>query len=155
MQLKNLNTAFFITVGVSVVVFIYLVFLGYDEIKTLKDVIKIIASILFPIPMLFFVRFILIEHFLPQNTDEYKLKNQRPATFLLIVSILIGISVMQFVEFTTGQTLEDQLIFAHLINSTTISSYVLNYILYNNLKANGILSGVLLSLAIHVFFLSA
>lgn len=155
MQLKNLNTAFVITVGVSVVVFIYLVFLGYDEIKTLKDVIKIIASILFPIPMLFFVRFILIEHFLPQNTDEYKLKNQRPATFLLIVSIAIGISVMQLVEFTTGQTLEDQLIFAHLINSTTISSYVLNYILYNNLKANGILSGVLLSLAIHVFFLSA
>jgi|GEM_PF-1565552 len=155
MKLKNLNTAFIITVGVSVVVFIYLVFLGYDEIKTLKDVIKIIASILFPIPMLFFVRFILIEHFLPQNTDEYKLKNQRPATFLLIVSILIGISVMQLVEFTTGRTLEDQLIFAHLINSTTISSYVLNYILYNNLKANGILSGVLLSLAIHVFFLSA
>ncbi|MCK7588980.1 hypothetical protein M0G43_00180 [Subsaxibacter sp. CAU 1640] len=154
MQLKNLNTAFIITVGVSVVVFIYLVFLGYDEIKTLKDVIKIIASILFPIPMLFFVRFILIEHFLPQNTDEYKLKNQRPATFLFIVSIAIGISVMQLVEFITGQTLEDQLIFAHLINSTTISSYVLNYILYNNLKANGILSGVLLSLAIHVFFLS-
>ena len=61
---------FFVTTGISVLVFVYLVFLGYDEIKTLKDVIKIIASILFPIPMLFFVRFILIEHFLPKNTDE-------------------------------------------------------------------------------------
>lgn len=147
--------AFFITTGVSVVVFIYLVFLGYDEIKTLKDVIKIIASILFPIPMLFFVRFILIEHFLPQNTDEYKLKNQKPATLLLIGFVLLGVGVLSSMEYITGQKLEDHLIFAHLINSTSISSYVLNYLLYNNLRANGILSGVLLSLAIHVFFLSA
>lgn len=155
MKLKNLNMAFIITTGVSVVVFIYLVFLGYDEIKTLKDVIKIIASIVFPIPMLFFVRFLLIEHFIPQNTDDYKLKNQRPATVLLILAVIIGIGTMQLAEYLTNQKLEDHLIFAHLINSTTISSYVLNYILYNNLKANGILSGVLLSLAIHVFFISA
>jgi len=155
MKLKQVNTAFIVTTAVSVVVFIYLVFLGYDEIKTVKDVIKIIASILFPIPMLFFVRFVLIEHFLPQNTDEYKRKNQRPATILLILSMLIGVLSMQFVEWVSGQKLEDHLIFAHLINSTTISSYVLNYILYNNLKVNGILSGVLLSLAIHVFFLTA
>lgn len=147
--------AFVITTGVSVVVFIYLVFLGYDEIRTLKDVIKIIASILFPLPMLFFVRFLLIEHFLPQNTDEYKLKNQKPATILLMLTVLIGVGTMVFTEFVTGQKLEDHLIFAHLINSTAISSYVLNFILYNNLRANGILSGVLLSLAIHVFFLSA
>ena len=155
MKLKNLNMAFIITTGVSVVVFIYLVFLGYDQIKTLKDVIKIIASILFPIPMLFFVRFLLIEHFIPQNTDDYKLKNQKPATVLLIVAVLISVGTMQMIEYLTGQKLEDHLIFAHLINSTAISSYVLNFILYNNLKANGILSGVLLSLAIHVFFLTA
>ena len=147
--------AFIITTGVSVVVFIYLVFLGYDQIKTLKDVIKIIASILFPVPMLFFVRFLLIEHFIPQNTDDYKLKNQKPATVLLIVAVLISVGTMQMIEYLTGQKLEDHLIFAHLINSTAISSYVLNFILYNNLKANGILSGVLLSLAIHVFFLTA
>jgi hypothetical protein len=155
MKIKNLNIAFLVTTGISVVVFIYLVFLGYDEIRTLKDVIKIIASILFPLPMLFFVRFLLIEHFMPQNTDEYKLKNQQPATVLLILAVIIGVGTMQLTEFITGQKLEDHLIFAHLINSTAISSYVLNYILYNNLRVNGILSGVLLSLAIHVFFLSA
>uniref|UniRef100_UPI00404A2CB5 hypothetical protein n=1 Tax=Gelidibacter sp. TaxID=2018083 RepID=UPI00404A2CB5 len=154
MKLKNLNTAFFITTGVSVVVFIYLVFLGYDEIRTLKDVVKIVASVLFPIPMLFFVRFILIEHFLPENTNEYKLKNQKPAIVFLIVSLLVCILFMQFIEYVSHQKLENNLIVAHLINSTTISTYVLNYILYNNLKANGILSGVLLSLAIHMFFLS-
>jgi len=154
MQSKKLNIAFLITVGVSIVVFVYLVFLGYDEIKTLKDVIKIVASILFPLPMLFFVRFILIEHFIPENTDEYKRKNQKPATLLLVMSMVIGVALMQFLEYVTNQKLEDHLIFAHLINSTTISSYVLNYILYNNLRANGILSGVLLSLAIHIFFLS-
>ena len=155
MKLKNLNIAFFVTTGISVFVFIYLVFLGYEEIKTLKDVIKIIASILFPLPMLFFVRFLLITNFLPQNTDEYKLKNQKPATMLLIMALVIGVAFIQFIEFATGQKLEDHLIFAHLINSTTISSYVLNYILYNNLKVNGLLSGVLLSLAFHMFFLSA
>ncbi|WP_242202579.1 hypothetical protein [Aestuariivivens insulae] len=154
MKLKQVNTAFVVTTGISVLIFIYLVFLGYDEIKTLKDVIKIIASILFPIPMLFFVRFILIEHFLPKNTDAYKLKNQRPATILLIVTVIGGLILMHFIEWLTNQKLEDNLIFAHLINSTTVSSYVLNYILYNNLRANGILSGVLLSLAIHVFFIS-
>lgn len=154
MQLKKLNLAFVVTIGISVVVFIYLVFLGYDEIKTFKDVIKIIASILFPIPMLFFVRFILIEHFLPKNTEEYKLKNQKPATILLIATVVIGVSIMQVIEYATHQKLENNLIFAHLINSTAVSSYVLNYILYNNLRANGILSGVLLSLAVHVFFLS-
>ena len=154
MKIKQLNTAFLITTGISVLVFIYLVFLGYDEIKTLKDVVKIIAAILFPIPMLFFVRFILIEHFLPQNTDEYKLRNQKPATLLLIISVVGGLAIMQLLELITHQKLENNLIFAHLINSTAISSYVLNYILYNNLKANGILSGVLLSLAIHVFFIS-
>ncbi|MDA0177297.1 hypothetical protein OOZ35_07335 [Mesoflavibacter profundi] len=155
MKSKQLNTAFLVTIGVSVLVFIYLVFLGYDEIKTLKDIIKIIASILFPLPLLFFTRFILIEHFLPKNTNEYKLKNQKPATLLLLFSVIVFISVMQLIEYLTGQKLEDHLIFAHLINSTTISSYVLNYLLYNNLKVNGILSGILLSLAIHVFFLSA
>ncbi|WP_033961001.1 hypothetical protein [Psychroserpens jangbogonensis] len=155
MKLKQVNTAFIITIGVSVVVFVYLVFLGYDEIKTLKDVIKIIASILFPIPMLFFVRFLLIEHFLPKNTDEYKRKNQKPAILLLIVTMIISVGSMQLIEYFTQQKLEDHLIFAHLINSTTISSYVLNYILYNNLKVNGILSGVLLSLAIHVFFITS
>ncbi|WP_299549426.1 hypothetical protein [Seonamhaeicola sp.] len=155
MKLKNLNSAFIVTTGISVVVFIYLVFLGYDEIKTFKDVIKIIASILFPIPLLFFVRFILIEHFLPENTDAYKLRNQKPATVLLLVTIALCIGLMQLVEYLTHQKLEDNLIFAHLINSTTVSSYVLNYILYNNLRANGILSGVMLALAVHVFFLSA
>lgn len=155
MQLKKLNIAFLVTTGISIVVFVYLVFLGYDEIKTLKDVIKIIAAILFPIPILFFVRFILIEHFIPENTDDYKIKNQKPATILLLVSMLIGIILMQLLEYITKQKLEDHLILAHLINSTTISSYVLNYILYNNLRVNGILSGVLLSLAIHIFFLSA
>lgn len=155
MQLKKLNTAFFVTIGVSVVVFVYLVFLGYDDIKTLKDVVKIVASILFPLPLLFFVRFLLIEHFLPQNTDEYKLKHQKPATILLLASVIIGVVSMQIIEWMTGQKLEDHLVFAHLINSTTISSYVLNFVLYNNLKVNGILSGVLLSLAIHVFFITA
>ncbi|WP_452221366.1 hypothetical protein [Lacinutrix salivirga] len=154
MKLKQVNTAFIVTTGVSVLVFVYLVFLGYDDIKTAKDVIKIIASIVFPIPMLFFVRFILIEHFMPKNTDDYKLQNQKPATILLIVAVVSGLAIMQLVEFLTQQKLEDQLIFAHLINSTTIGSYVLNYVLYNNLKVNGILSGTLLSLAIHVFFLS-
>lgn len=146
--------AFVITIVISVVVFVYLVFIGYDDIKTVKDVIKIIASILFPIPLLFFVRFIVIEHFMPQNTDAYKTKNQKPATLLLIVAIVISIVLLQFLEYATGNQLEDNLIFAHLINSTAISSYVLNFILYNNLKANGILSGVLLALAIHMFFLS-
>ncbi|MFC7445675.1 hypothetical protein C7H62_0407 [Mesoflavibacter sp. HG96] len=154
MKSKQLNTAFLVTIGVSVLVFIYLVFLGYDEIKTLKDIIKIIASILFPLPLLFFTRFILIEHFLPKNTNEYKLKNQKPATLLLLFTVIVFICFMQLIEYLTGQKLEDHLIFAHLINSTTISSYVLNYLLYNNLKVNGILSGILLSLAIHVFFLS-
>lgn len=147
--------AFLVTTGISVLVFIYLVFLGYDEIKSLKDVVKIIASILFPIPLLFFVRFILIEHFIPENTDDYKLKNQKPATILLLVSMAIGVILLQLLEYITNQKLEDHLIFAHLINSTTVCSYVLNYILYNNLRANGILSGALLSLALHIFFLSA
>jgi len=62
--------------------------------------------------------------------------------------------IMQLVEFATHKKLEDTLVFAHLLNSTAISSYVLNFLLYNNLKANGILSGVLMALAIHVFFLS-
>ena len=155
MQLRKLNIAFVVTIGISVIVFVYLVFLGYDDIKTLKDVIKIIASIVFPIPLLFFVRFMLIEHFIPQNTDDYKLKHQKPATMLLLMTMLIGVLSMQFLEWMTGQKLEDHLIFAHLINSTTISSYVLNYILYNNLRVNGILSGILLSLAIHIFFLTA
>ena len=143
------------TTGVSVIVFMYLVFLGYDEIKTLKDVIKIVASIAFPIPLLFFIRFLLIEHFLPQNTDEYKLKHQKSASMLLVFSVFVGLVTMQLIEWLMYQKLEDNLIFAHLINSTTIGSYVLNYILYNNLRVNGILSGVLLSLALHVFFLSA
>lgn len=155
MKLKQINLAFVVTTGISIVVFIYLIFIGYDEINSLKDVVKIVAAILFPIPMLFFVRFILIEHFMPENTDEYKLKNQKPATVLLAISIVAGIILLQGVEFLTGKKLENSLIFAHLINSTTISSYVLNFILYNNLKANGILSGVLLALAVHVFFLSA
>ena len=147
--------AFLVTTGISVLVFIYLVFLGYDEIKSLKDVVKIIASILFPIPLLFFVRFILIEHFIPENTDDYKLKNQKPATILLLASMVIGVVLLQLLEYITNQKLEDHLIFAHLINSTTVCSYVLNYILYNNLRANGILSGALLSLALHIFFISA
>jgi hypothetical protein len=155
MKIKSINTAFIVTTGVSVLVFIYLVFLGYDEIKTLKDVVKIISSVIFPIPILFFVRFILIEHFMPENTDEYKLKNQKPATILLITTTFFGVLLMQFLEMVTHQKLEDHLIFAHLINSTTVSSYVLNYVLYNNLKVNGILSGVLLSLAIQTFFLAA
>lgn len=154
MKLKQVNTAFIVTTGISILVFVYLVFLGYDEIKSFKDVIKIIASILFPLPLLFFVRFILIEHFLPANSDAYKQKNQKPATLLLIASIIIGLLSMQLLEFVTQQKLEDNLIFAHLINSTTISSYVLNFILYNNLKVNGVLSGILLSLAVHVFFFS-
>ena len=154
MKLKQVNTAFLVTTGISVLVFIYLVFLGYDEIKTLKDVVKIIAAILFPIPMLFFVRFILIEHFLPRNTEKYKKENQKPATILLVTSVISGLVIMYLLELVTQQKLEDNLIFAHLVNSTTISSYALNYILYNNLRANGILSGVLLSLAIHVFFIS-
>ena len=154
MHLKKLNIAFLVTTGTSIIVFIYLVFLGYDEIKTLKDVVKIIAAILFPIPILFFVRFILIERFIPENTDDYKLKNQKPATVLLLVTVVIGIILIQLLEYTASQKLGDHLILAHLINSTTVSSYVLNYILYNNLKANGVLSGVLLSLAINIFFLS-
>jgi hypothetical protein len=154
MKLKNLNIAFFVTTGISMVVFIYLVFLGYDEIQSFKDIVKIVAAILFPIPMLFFVRFIVIEHFLPENTDEYKLKNQKPAILFLVVTIVIGVLIMQLVEFATHKKLEDTLVFAHLLNSTAISSYVLNFLLYNNLKANGILSGVLMALAIHVFFLS-
>ena len=155
MKLKKINTAFIITTGVSVIVFIYLVFLGYDEIKTLKDVVKIVAAMAFPIPVLFFIRFLLIEHFLPQNTDEYKLRHQKSASILLVISVCLGLVTMQLIEWLSHQKLEDHLIFAHLINSTTISSYVLNYILYNNLRVNGILSGVLLSLALHVFFLSA
>ena len=94
MKSKQLNTAFLVTIGVSVLVFIYLVFLGYDEIKTLKDIIKIIASILFPLPLLFFTRFILIEHFLPKNTNEYKLKNQKPATLLLLFTVIVFICFM-------------------------------------------------------------
>ena len=155
MKQKNLNTAFFVTTGVSVVVFIYLVFLGYDEIKTLKDVVKIIASVLFPIPVLFFVRLVAIENFLPATTDEYKAKHQRPAVNFLIMAVIGTILLLQFFELLTQRKLENSLILAHLINSTTISSYVFNFLLYNNLRANGILSGVLMALAIHIFFLSA
>ncbi len=154
MKLKQVNTAFIITTGISVLIFIYLIFLGYDEIKTVKDIVKIIASILFPIPILFFVRFILIEHFMPTNTDEYKLKSQKPASILLALTVIICIGFMQLLELTTNQKLEDNLIFAHLVNSTSISAYVLNFLAYNNLKANGVLSGILISLGVHAFFLS-
>lgn len=154
MKQKSLNIAFFVTTGISICVFIYLVFLGYDEIKTLKDVIKIVASVLFPIPVLFFVRLIAIENFLPENTDDYKAKHQRPAIVFLFVTILVAILLVQGLEFMTQRKLEDSLILAHLINSTTISSYVFNFLLYNNLKANGVLSGLLIALAIHMFFLS-
>ncbi len=154
MKQKSLNTAFFITTGVSVCVFVYLVFLGYDEIRTLKDVIKIVASVLFPIPILFFVRLIAIENFMPENTDDYKRKHQKPAMIYLVSSIVIVILLIQLFEGLAHRKLEDALILAHLINSTTISSYVFNFLLYNNLKANGILSGVLLALAVHMFFLS-
>lgn len=154
MKQKSLNIAFFITTGVSVCVFVYLVFLGYDEIKTLKDVIKILASVLFPIPILFFVRLIAIENFMPENTDDYKRKHQKPATIYLMFSMGLAIVLIQVFEYITHRKLEDALILAHLINSTTISSYVFNFLLYNNLKANGILSGMLLALAIHMFFLS-
>lgn len=154
MRQKNLNTAFFVTTGISVFVFVYLVFLGYDEIRTLKDVVKIAASVLFPIPILFFVRLIAIENFMPENTEAYKAKNQKPATKLLIISIIGVVLLMQLLEFATNRKLEDMLILAHLINSTTISTYVFNFLLYNNLKANGVLSGVLMALALHIFFLS-
>ncbi|GGI55715.1 hypothetical protein [Winogradskyella haliclonae] len=155
MNQKNLNIAFFVTTGISVLVFIYLVFLGYDEIKTFKDVIKIIASILFPIPILFFVRLIVIENFMPENTEAYKVENQKPATLFLAITVIVVIIILQILELVTLKKLEDTLILAHLINSTTISSYVFNFLLYNNLKANGVLSGVLMALAIHIFFLSA
>lgn len=154
MKGKILNTTFIVTSSVSLTVFIYLVFLGYDEIQTAKDVVKIAFSVLFPVPLLFFIRFILIEHFIPENTDEHKLRNQRPATLLLLASIIIGLCGLQTLEWVTQKPLEDHLILAHMINSTSISSYVLNFLIYNNLRANGILSGVLLSLAIHVFFMS-
>ena len=154
MKQKQINSTFLITTGISVLIFIYLIFLGYDEIQSLKDVIKIVASILFPIPLLFFVRFILIEHFMPENTEEYKLKSQRPASILLITTIIVVLGLMQLLELTTNQKLENNLIFAHLVNSTSVSAYVLNFLVYNNLKANGILSGFLISLGVHVFFLS-
>lgn len=155
MKLKQVNTAFIVMTGVSVIVFMYLVFLGYDEMRSLKDIIKIVASIIFPIPLLFFVRVILIENFLPENTDAYKLKNQKPAITLLMLTLASGIIILKSIEWMTGQQLENHLVIAHLINSTTISSYVLNYMMYNNLKVNGVLSGLLLSLAIYIFFLSA
>lgn len=154
MKTKQVNTAFFITTGISVLIFVYLVFLGYEDIKSLKDVIKIIASMLFPIPMLFFVRFILIEHFMPVNTEEYKLQSQKPASILLIITVIVSLGLMQLLEIMANQKLEDNLIFAHLVNSTSISAYILNFLVYNNLKANGILSGLLISLGVHVFFLS-
>lgn len=154
MKVRVLNTAFIITILVSLVIFIYLVFLGYDDIKTPKDVLKIMASIIFPMPMLLFVRCILISHFIPENSDLKKEKNKGPATVLLIVTLGVMLLCLQLLEWFTSRPLEDQLIFAHMINSTTISTYVLNFLLYNNLKANGVLSGILLSLAIHVFFIS-
>ena len=154
MKGKILNTTFIVTSSVSLAVFIYLVFLGYDEIQTAKDVVKIVFSVLFPVPLLFFIRFILIIHFIPENTDEHKLRNQRPATLLLLASVIVGLCGLQALEWVTQKPLEDHLILAHMINSTSISSYVLNFLIYNNLRANGILSGVLLSLAIHVFFMS-
>ncbi|MCB0426814.1 MAG: hypothetical protein KDD16_05830 [Mangrovimonas sp.] len=152
LKTKQLNLAFIITLGISFLVFVYLVFLGYEEIRTLKDVIKIVASILFPVPMLFFVRFILIENFIPENSEAYKLENQKPATGLFIITLLSILGVLKFLEYVAHFNLENHLILAHLINSTTISSYVLNYILYNNLKANGVLSGILMALAVHIFF---
>ena len=152
LKTKQLNLAFIITLGISFIVFVYLVFLGYDEIRTLKDVVKIIASILFPIPMLFFVRFILIENFIPENSEAHKLENQKPATKLFIVTLLSVLGFLKLLEFVAHFDLEKHLILAHLINSTTISSYVLNYILYNNLRANGVLSGILMALAVHIFF---
>jgi len=154
MKLKKINAAFILTIGISILVFIYLVFIGYDEIKTIKDILKIVASLLFPIPILFFIRFIIIENFKPENTDAYKLKNQKPATIILLVSVALSLFLLQMFEFLSHQKLEDNLIFAHLLNATAIGGYVFNYMLYNNLKANGLLSGILLSLAVHVFFLS-
>lgn len=153
MRSKSLNTAFFLTTGASVVVFIYLIFLGYDEIKSLKDIVKIIASIFFPIPMLFFIRFILIKNFLPKNSDEYKQKHQKSATLFFGCTIILFILFISGIEFLGNQKIEDTLVFAHLVNSTTIGAYTLNYLLYNNLKVNGILSGVLLALTLHIFFI--
>ena len=151
---RSLNTAFIATVCVSLAIFMYLLFLGYDDIKTAKDVVKIVASMVFPIPLLFFVRFILIERFIPENSDLEKVENQRPATLLLLITVIIGLMGLQFLEWISQKPLEEHLIFAYMINSTAITSYVLNFIVYNNLKANGVLSGLLLSLALHVFFIS-
>jgi len=155
MRQNDLNIAFFITTGISILVFIYLVFLGYDEIQSFKDVIKIIASVVFPIPVLFFVRLIAIENFMPENTDEYKIKNQKPAILLLLVTIIAAIVIINILELVTHKKLEETLILAHLINSSVISSYVFNFLLYNNLKVNGVLSGILLALALQMFFLSS
>ncbi|GLB50900.1 hypothetical protein [Neptunitalea lumnitzerae] len=155
MKLKLLNTAFIVTLSISIVIFIYLVFIGYDEIRSFKDVIKIIGAILFPIPILFFTRFFVISNFIPEHTEAYKMANKKPASIRLVTGLLITLLLLHLLEWSTGKPLESLLIVAHLINSTTISLYVFNYLLYNNLKANGVLSGILLALALHVFFLSS
>ncbi|WP_177229126.1 hypothetical protein [Pustulibacterium marinum] len=140
--------------GVSAVIFVYLIFLGYDEIRTFKDVIKIIAAVIFPMPILSFTRFFVISNYIPEHDDAYKDANKKPATIRLFLGFVLTVALLQLLELLLHKPLEELLIFAHLINSTTISLYVFNFILYNNLKANGALSGVLLGLAIHVFFLS-
>ena len=65
--------------------------------------------------LLFFIRFLLIEHFLPQNTDEYKLRHQKSASMLLVFSVFVGLVTMQLIEWLMYQKLEDNLIFAHLM----------------------------------------
>jgi len=146
---RKMDIIFLIVTALAIFLLVYIASNIINTITDSKDVIKLIATIILPVPLSLFANFIAIP---TQKTDQpLNRKDILISVFVFLSSAVCIILFIVLFENLTSKVFEEHVILPSLINSLVIFLYALNYITINNLKVAGFLGGILFGLAFFIF----
>jgi hypothetical protein len=119
---------------------------------TLKNIVKVTASVFGPIPLaLFFAYLFVARESILKEIDETRLSSIVLFS-LLLTTLLITVISLYFFEFFIYKAFSETVV-PIFFNSLVLIMYIVNILLIKSLKMIAILSGISMGISIYVLFI--
>jgi len=149
MKSSRFDIVFYIVISLALFILTYLSVHLAGRIVNVREIIRLGATIIMPVPIVIYMLCFAV----PVIPKKVKRKNRHAifAIILFLSSIFLSIIIFQSYENITQTVFQDNVIIPSLINSSVIMLFAVNHITKNDERIAGLLSGILLGMAIFIF----
>lgn len=149
MRSVKTDIVFFLVTAIALTLLTYLVYNALGRIDNSRHFIKVFSTLALPVPLSFFMIFITAAR--PRIIKEATTKDIIIAALLFVVMIAVTFLLISQYNHFSRVRFQDRKLLPVLVNTLLTFAYINNYLTTKNVYWSGVLSGLLLGLALFIF----